>query len=527
MASIISEINWIANGERADSVTLNRPLLEYLSKYEAGVVTLSAGSLIMSIDASIIDAAVSTGDLVSINTGTGDIVQTTPANKDEILGIIDVPNSKLYISGLVPDDILTVNPNEKYYLNLGVPGAITNVFTTGSIYLGMSIDIDGAGALNPKLFLKISGTNAETLDGISSESFLRSDVDDNALGNIDIKGTNHTDYNNDRGIPTLITGSNFGSLTEGRSGAHYVIGLRTNDDDDSFSIVRDTNIDGTYDDVLFQASWNNFKYKTFDIIHTGNASSVTVGNADTLDSLDSTQFLRSDVNDTGAGDYTWTGTNTYQNSVIVEGTSPSIKLNDTSGDDDFWMYCNSDQFQILTDRDNNGTADGVTPFVLNNSTSLGYIYGHEVMTINTADTRYVEVAGDNMTGILTTSAGVPIGIGVNPSGNLFGSALAIGDSDTGLRGDSSGLRVFHNNNEIVKFMNTNIRYSKRIDAEYNIRVGRDTAGDSNIDFWDDNSDTWRTLSWDDSKNSFVLETNDGVQGHIILHEDSAVNGGTY
>ncbi len=49
-----------------------------------------------------------------------------------------------------------------------------------------------------------------------------------------------------------------------------------------------------------------------------------------------------------------------------------------------------------------------------------------------------------------------------------------------------------------------------VTAENDIYVGRNGGGDSLIHFYDDNSDTWRTLRWDDSANDWVVEDNGGV-----------------
>ena len=63
--------------------------------------------------------------------------------------------------------------------------------------------------------------------------------------------------------------------------------------------------------------------------------------------------------------------------LTMSGTSPQIKFNDTDADD-FWIHVNSNNFYVLTDRDDNGSWDGSNPLMLQNSDSQAYVYGHKV-----------------------------------------------------------------------------------------------------------------------------------------------------
>ena len=115
--------------------------------------------------------------------------------------------------------------------------------------------------------------------------------------------------------------------------------------------------------------------------------------ADTLDGIDSTGFVAV------TGD-TMTGALTLSNS------GPIIKFNDTTASaHDFWLHANSDQFYILTDRDNDGAWDGSYPLRLENSTSKGYIYNNEVLTTASTTGPFVLKTGDTMTGGLVLNNG--------------------------------------------------------------------------------------------------------------------------
>lgn len=53
-------------------------------------------------------------------------------------------------------------------------------------------------------------------------------------------------------------------------------------------------------------------------------------------------------------------------------------------------------------------------------------------------------------------------------------------------------------------------------------LGKNGGGDSNIYFYDDNSNTWRTLQWDDSANDWSVEDNNGTM-RTLLHTGNISN----
>jgi hypothetical protein len=109
-------------------------------------------------------------------------------------------------------------------------------------------------------------------------------------------------------------------------------------------------------------------------VFTGNGAGLTSVNAASLDSVDSSQFLRSDVADTMTAQLT------------MDGDGPFIKLNDNSGEDDFWLHANSNQFYILTDRDENNAWDGPFALVLNSATNSAITFDGEICRSNAACT---------------------------------------------------------------------------------------------------------------------------------------------
>jgi len=104
-------------------------------------------------------------------------------------------------------------------------------------------------------------------------------------------------------------------------------------------------------------------------IKTVDVNGTAGVNAGTLDGLGSGSFLRSDANDT------------MVSQITVSNANPQIKFNDTSsGADDFWVHVNSNNFYVLTDRDESGAHEGPFPMQLEADTNKGYIFGGEVWT---------------------------------------------------------------------------------------------------------------------------------------------------
>jgi len=142
---------------------------------------------------------------------------------------------------------------------------------------------------------------------------LRSDADDFATGAISIGDAKYYKYNNSRSdIPGLISGSSFGSLIEGSGSGHHVIGIRDNDVQDCFAVISGSgnyNTDSTYDKLVFQAKADGTLTANGGntIWHGGNDGSGSGLDADTVDGIQASSFLRSDADDTTTGDLTVSG----------------------------------------------------------------------------------------------------------------------------------------------------------------------------------------------------------------------------
>ena len=97
--------------------------------------------------------------------------------------------------------------------------------------------------------------------------------------------------------------------------------------------------------------------------------------ANLLDGINSTSFLRSDADDTMSGTLTITGSNGVSR-LRIEGTTPTIDLDDADGDS-FYIHVNSNNFYVLADRDGGGdygTWEGPHPLRLEASTNKTYLW---------------------------------------------------------------------------------------------------------------------------------------------------------
>jgi hypothetical protein len=171
-----------------------------------------------------------------------------------------------------------------------------------------------------------NGLDADTLDGIEASSFLRSDADDTTTGNLII----HTNSNS-RHLYISRSGSTSQEYT--RMGRDDTITYFYTKNDESISTVRFT-FDNTDTESGGGANANN---RNIDLIsdatnarilidsnlvwHEGNDGSGSGLDADTVDGLEASQFLRSDAADTG------TGLITLTNGLNVSGVSTFTAAN--------------------------------------------------------------------------------------------------------------------------------------------------------------------------------------------------------
>jgi hypothetical protein len=192
--------------------------------------------------------------------------------------------------------------------------------------------------LPSKLFGGGTSPSAENLNTVG---------DNVSVGQLEYRGFNSSTTN----APPMSDNAN-GVITVGQHSGDYNAQLAFSSDGNMY--WRD-NPSTTY------GSWR-------EVWDSGNDGSGSGLDADTVDGIQASSFLRSDAADTMTGELT------------ISGTSPQMKFNDTNSEDDFWIHVNSNNFYILTDRDDNGSWDGSHPLQLTNATSTIQSYGNTVWT---------------------------------------------------------------------------------------------------------------------------------------------------
>ena len=159
-------------------------------------------------------------------------------------------------------------------------------------------DNDGSG----------SGLDADLLDGINSGSFLRSDANDTATGRITLQYGVTSDFNNIGGTQgvTAFYAANVGGVSNRPDTGNYATGLEFVYHDTSARSQLAAGSGGSNNQANFYVrseawsasnSWTSW-YKLF---HTGNDGSGSGLDADTVDGVQASQFLRSDADDSTTG----------------------------------------------------------------------------------------------------------------------------------------------------------------------------------------------------------------------------------
>ena len=246
-----------------------------------------------------------------------DTLLTDPLQVNQSL----VWNGSNWIDSYVPlgsaSDVTLTNPQTNQFLVWN-----GSQWVNATVPLGDLVDVNVAGAVAGER-LEYDGTNwvnvpndADTLDGLDSLQFLRSDEDDTMTGTLTATGFS--------GDGSALTDLNASNISSGTIGDAYLPDTISSDitgsaaEADQWTTARTITLGG---DASGSVSLDGSQNVTLNLTVTGGSA----GDAGTLDGLDSTQFLRSDQSDTMTGTLTATGfvgnlTGTASQ-VVVTGTS--------------------------------------------------------------------------------------------------------------------------------------------------------------------------------------------------------------
>lgn len=280
-------------------------------------------------------------------------IETETSGTEHASGLLTLKNNKAggeAAMRYITDSLATgnawytgLNNDSSYRISYG--GSNTNANTMLIINTAGVIGGDGSG---------LTDVDADKLDGLHSSSFLRSDADNSSVR---IGNRVTLSESSDRANLLEIT-----STTSGWGGLQ----IRNSSNEGRWSFMTDGNSAGIYDDenndwhiYMTENAGVSLRYNTAERLSTtsagvsitgtlsGDGSGLTSVDADKLDNLNSTQFLRSDTSDTFNGELTFngegvgSGTRFYNSSGNDAG---GIRLNNSSGNNGELEFWTSDDY---------------------------------------------------------------------------------------------------------------------------------------------------------------------------------------
>ena len=240
-----------------------------------------------------------------------------------------------------------------------------------------------------------------------------------------------------------------------------------------------------------------------------------------LDGVNGASYLRSDAADTAS--------NLTINTLAI-GSSNQIKF----ANNDYILYDDADGVGAFKFNVDAGTENAKLKAGEVHAAADMYV-GNKVIHVGDTDT-YTQFDAANQWRVVTggtervqvTNNG--IGIGNTAPGNTFanGKALAIGDSDTGIRQNGDGvLELWANNQECIDINTTRAYFYKNIDMGGRNVVEVEDIGLRDRIYHDDDTDTYIQFH---AGNQFRVVTGGGERFEVnnsscIMAQDLTVNGG--
>jgi len=284
----------------------------------SGVVTSLSGTAVTYTTGNITDLSgtavtYTTGDITNLS---GTAVTYTTGNITDLSGTGDVQ----YSTG-------TITTLDGTSATFGTVDAESALYVGGALYdnndlngnLDQVLTSTGSGIVwkSPGLNVGVA-TDADLLDGLDSTQFLRSDADDEFTGNITGSGTisitgSYIEVGRTSGSVAM-------TINDGYGNANVAFNHRSGVPDVDGSSARiETPVDSTTAKFIFELAdsvtsgiatgmtrtlmltTSDITYKNNTVWHAGNDGAGSGLNADLLDSIDSSSFLRSDANDGFSG----------------------------------------------------------------------------------------------------------------------------------------------------------------------------------------------------------------------------------
>ena len=392
--------------------------------------------------------------------------------------------------------------------------------------------VDGSG----------SGLDADTVDGIQASSFLRSDANDSASGEISLTSTtvpltlnairfnnteNDSSYYTD-GDGTLAFDQNFSADTEYGTDTYSPNSVFTGGDGGGLLIKNQDGWGAVFTSQNTRwatAEWDGLTVDGNRVLTVADEGTGNGLDADTVDGIQASSFLRSDANDTTTGNLTIQGAK-----VILDDTSTSIgpwevyqastgqltfTVGGTSGPEmelttDGSNYLNTTltvaNSRVLTVADE-GTGNGLDADTVDGIQGASFMRSDANTSATLIDFGNCRITADgHRAGLLAV---------YNDTGTWGGLQIRNGSWEYALMGDSSGhVGIYNdNNNEWMIYCTANGSVQLRHDGTTCI----ETTGTSSATI--DGNTIWHAGN-DGSGSGLDADTVDGIQAASFLRSDA-------
>ena len=245
--------------------------------------------------------------------------------------------------------------------------------------------------------------------------------------------------------------------------------------------------------------------------NSGNDGSGSGLDADTVDGLQASSFIRSDSTDSASGNLTFSGQTTFNSKVtidtgtstdalVLKGTSPTISFSDDSSSaDDFFLHANGNNFYVLADRDGgNQVGAGYEtphPLQLEADTNVGYLFGEVIATENYVDTEIASLVASAPSTLdtlneLAAALGDDANFSTTVTNSLAGKLNLSGGTMTGGLVASGGISGLTLSNGISgsNFNITGVNELQINDPGEGIKFKSGSSGDMTLAIVDDSND---------------------------------------
>ena len=325
MAKLFNRAKMDTSTTGSGTITLGSAVDGYQSFADAGVA-----------DSDVVQYVIEDGTSWEIGTGTysatGTSLTRTPSESSNAGAAISLTGAaEVFISAIHSDFERLQNAGTTKVEATSTGATVTgNLAVTGTVD-GRDIASDGskldgieAGATadQTKADIDALGINADQVDGLEASQFLRSDANNSYIQSEGLSTSWGVTNGTSTGALNAVMGTSNGAtwLISGTSGGTFRGGWQVLDGGGSSRFYLGSN-------------YYSLSGSTGSIWHSGNDGSGSGLDADKLDGVQGSSFLRSDAADTASGSLTFTGTTAFGTTATFSSSATAINFDASSTSD--------------------------------------------------------------------------------------------------------------------------------------------------------------------------------------------------